>query len=85
MAITTPILIYSLKDIVSIFGEQNTFDVREVKADKKWIDAYNIQIDRVIRGRDIGELTHTEKKILNLLLHKCVYSSWNYILKKHCK
>ena len=79
-----PILVFSLRDVAAIFGDVAP-DRRDIRADKEWVDAYNTQINRMLIGKKIEELSHIEIKMLKLILKKYIGSSWAYILKKHCK
>lgn len=78
-----PTLIYSISEMLSIFGRLP--DKRSIQVDREWIDAYNTQISRILRGRDVSEINDDEARILRLLLSKSISSYWDYIFRKYCK
>ncbi len=78
-----PILVYSISEMLSIFGRLP--DKRSIQVDREWIDAYNTQISRILRGRGVSEINNDEARILKLLLSKAIVSYWDYIFRKHCE
>ena len=58
--------------------------IRSSRNDKEWIDAYNIQIGRMLKRTSVEELSSRDTKILYLLVTNCTSTYLKYILKKHC-
>ena len=58
---------------------------RSLNSDKEWIEAYNTQINRIMRDRNFSDISLNERKILLLLLQKYISIAWLYIFKKHCE
>lgn len=58
--------------------------VRNNKPNKIWIDAYNVQISRMLKIVSIKDLSIKQTSVLDRLLIGCINSHLNYILKKHC-
>ena len=79
-----PSIIINLNELRAIFGEPEELPPRRTtNSTKEWIDAYNTQINRIIRGRDIGELKEVEIRLIKLLVQKYIDSAWIYILTKY--
>jgi hypothetical protein len=80
-----PVLVYSIGELISMFGEPGApITRRSIQVDKNWIDAYNVQIERTMRGKSIDELGPIEMRLVKMLLFKYFDSAYSYILKKHC-
>lgn len=58
--------------------------IRSVKDEKTWIDAYNVQIDRIMKRKALFSLSSSDMRILQALLNNCTVAYIKYILKKHC-
>ena len=56
---------------------------RTIKTDKEFVDAYNIQLNRLMRNRDIEDLSEIDKRILKMLLMGYLRYAYFYIYKKH--
>lgn len=57
---------------------------RSATSEKEWVDAYNVQIGRLLKVTKLDQLTNIEKDILFMLIERYIESSICYMYKKYC-
>lgn len=67
------------------FGKHYSNSPHSIESFKSWADAYEIQMNRILRKRQINELNNKDSKILLLILDRLLGKKYDYILKKYCK